>query len=86
MKYTHEIANELLKNLQELDALASEFVKDITKYGGAPTRINSENGNIEHEINTACNCHPEYNWEVVANFESFIDWVIEKQTQTKNTK
>lgn len=87
MKYTQENTQQTLNSFRELTKLADEYVNgpyNPKRYGVRPTRINIETGHIEKEVNTACHCHPEYEWRSVASFETFIAWVINKQN--KETK
>jgi len=45
-------------------------------------KIRIDNGNIEEYINTACNCHPEYEWVHRSTIDSFIEWNESKKTST----
>jgi len=88
MKYTHENITELLKNYSELQEQVTAFVNrgyDPKKYSWDRARINSDNFMIEREENTACNCHPEYDWVEYSTIEVFLEW-YEKQQLTENSQ
>lgn len=70
----------IIRRYNDLTDLATQFVRRNREYDYAygPARFD-ENGNIRVEINTACNCHPEYSWVVVGTKEEFSEWVINKQ-------
>jgi len=87
MKYTHENITELLTNYGELTEQVKRYVNreyDPKFYNQTPARINFETHTIEQEVNTACNCHPEYEWQEVSGFQEFLEW-YEKQQVTENT-
>ena len=77
MKYTNENIMELLKNYNELQKQVSAFVNnghDKKLYSWDPARINHDNYTIERKTNTACNCHPEYEWETFSTIDLFLEW------------
>ena len=76
MKYTKENVTELLNNIQTLNELANEFITATNKgsrYSYA--KINCEQHVIEQEVNTACNCHPEYEWQACGTIEELVEWI-----------
>lgn len=78
MKYTHENIIELLTKFNELQEQVSKFES------GA--RINYETFTIQHEENTACNCHPEYEWVDFATIDQFLEWHEKQQVTEKSQK
>ena len=63
----------ILQRYRELENLAEYCV------GGGSIRFDYD-GNIEQEVNTSCNCHPEYVWKTVKTKEEFAEW-LDKQHQ-----
>lgn len=84
MKYTQENITELLRNFGELTSLVDKF---CTKpgYSWDDARINYETFTIEKKVNTACNCHPEYEWQYHATIGDFLEW-YEKLVTGKSEK
>jgi hypothetical protein len=85
MKFNLKNIKKLLTNMNELHGLAQKFVNDglnPERYGWEPARINYDDFCIDHKVNTACNCHPEYEWQTFASIEQFVEW-LDKQDLTK---
>lgn len=77
MKYTVENITQLTEQFSQLNQDIAEYVNrgyDPKSYSWTPARINYETNEIEHKVNTACNCHPEYNWETYSSLAEFVDW------------
>ncbi len=82
MKYTKENIIELLTHFRELNELAMEYVNDgydHKKYNWTDARVNYNCYTIDHKINTACNCHPEYEWQDHSSIDKFVEWLDKKQ-------
>lgn len=62
----------ILERYNELLNLAKQFTEDQS------IRLDC-GGNIEHEVNTSCNCHPEYEWRTVKTKEEFAEWLDKQQ-------
>ena len=89
MKYTHESITEILKNYSELQEQVAAFVNkgyDPKSYSWSRARLNHENFTVEREENTACNCHPEYEWVTYSTIESFLEWYETQQVVKNSTK
>lgn len=37
--------------------------------------VRIEDGRIQEEINTACHCHPEYEWQDRGSLEDLAEWL-----------
>ena len=74
MKYTLETINNIISEFEKLSILANQYINRDDKYNNSKTRINYDTMTIEERVNTACNCHPEYNWEYVDSIENMIEW------------
>jgi hypothetical protein len=77
MTYTKENIVELLTNLQKLNELVNEFIND-----DFCRSVKIESDGIYHEVNTSCNCHPEYDWDKLYDWDKFIEWYDEKLKKT----
>jgi hypothetical protein len=71
---TKEQAEQMVQNYCEYYSLAEKYYIETTKSTWANIRLD-ESGNIQHEVNTACGCHPEYEWQVWAYSSDFVDWI-----------
>ncbi len=78
MKYTHENITELIENYSKLQEQVYKFEP------GA--RINYETSTVQREENTACNCHPEYEWTDCATIQEFVEWCEKQQVTEKSQK
>lgn len=79
MKYTLEKFNETFENYNELLELARQFSRDEKEWDR--TIRFDEFGNIEQYVNTACHCHPEYEWKQLATVNEFYQWLEKKQKE-----
>lgn len=68
MQMTSKKAAVILSRFNELKNLAEQFT------GHWNIRFD-EMGNIEREVNTACHCHPEYEWQVDKTAAEFGEWL-----------
>lgn len=77
MKLTSKRAAVIINRYEKLEELAHQFSREKHPNGRhGPIRISNEG--IEEEINTACHCHPEYEWINVASLQEFGEW-LDKQ-------
>ncbi len=67
-------AKAILEQYRELHDLAESFT------GKWNLRFD-EYGNIEDEVNTACHCHPEYEWQVIKTAEEFAEWLDKRASE-----
>ena len=74
---------ELVDSFYELTDLAGEYVRKHHPYNHGEIRIN-EYGSIESYENTACHCHPEYEWVHVANQPEFLAWLKKKKEENQS--
>jgi hypothetical protein len=75
---TQEQAEKMVQNYCEYYTKAEEYYKEATGDKYADIRLN-ENGDILHEVNEACNCHPEYHWNVWATSYQFVEWLTKQK-------
>lgn len=65
---------EILNSHEKLIDLARQFIDEkqpVRRTGD----IRIENGWIEEYVNTACHCHPEYEWVERETIELFEEWL-----------
>ena len=74
---------ELVDAFYELTELAEQFVKSRHPTNDDEVRIN-EYGSIETWSNTACHCHPEYEWVHVAGQPEFLAWLKKKKEENQS--
>lgn len=79
MKITARRLESILRRYDQLNDLALQFAKEVEPYGQFRTIRIESNGQVEEEVNTACNCHPEYEWVPRGTPEQFSAW-LEKNT------
>ena len=70
---TTEQVEELFNKYREYFQFAESYYKEKEGSTYADIRLD-EFGNIQHEVNESCNCHPEYVWEQYATVEQVIEW------------
>jgi hypothetical protein len=78
MKLTPNKVSAILQRHEDLLSQVESFVREKhpnTRRG--EIRINY--GTIEENVNTACHCHPEYEWVERATVDEFTQW-LGKQT------
>ena len=81
MKITRKRLEAILRQKDEIENLAQQFAYEKRQgMRTGPIRFD-DNGNIEMEVNTACHCHPEYEWTDIATKEEFCEW-LDKQNQS----
>ena len=73
---TSKKASEVLVEYNELRQLAYNFT------GKWDIRFD-ECGNIEGEVNTACHCHPEYEWQIISTAEQFAEWLDKRASESE---
>jgi hypothetical protein len=73
MKITPEQYEAFLAQYKIIDDLAYQFAK--TKDSNAQDVRLEDDGQVSYEINTACNCHPEYERQYVGSdeFQAFLN-------------
>jgi hypothetical protein len=71
MKMTPKRVDVILARYNELLAYAQQAVD------GYEVRFD-DSGNIEEYVNTACHCHPEYQWQHAMTKEKFLEFLKEK--------
>lgn len=73
MKITLPRAQTILNRYEQLKDLAERFADEKRKgMRQGPIRFDGEL--IEMEVNTACHCHPEYEWIPVGNLIELCEW------------
>jgi hypothetical protein len=78
MKLTANKVNAILQRHENLVYEVERFVQQKhpnTRRG----EVRISNGVIEEHVNTACHCHPEYEWVERATLDEFTEW-LDKQT------
>ena len=79
MKMTPKRAAVILAHYNELHELARQFADEKRKgMRTGPVRFD-DCGNIEMKVNTACHCHPEYEWVSIGDSEEFAEWLDKNQ-------
>lgn len=80
MKITQKRFEAILQRYSELESLAQQFANEKRQgMRRGPIRFN-DSGGIEMEVNTACHCHPEYEWTDIATKEDFCEWLDSRET------
>lgn len=78
MKLTPTKVHAILQRHENLIYEVEHFVREKhpnTRRG----EVRISNGVIEENVNTACHCHPEYEWVERATVDEFTGWLA-KQT------
>jgi len=75
---THIEISEALTKYNQYRELAEKYYTEKTGDKYPSIRID-EYGNIDHEVNDACNCHPEYIWEQYATVEQVVEWSTQQK-------
>jgi len=74
MKMTMKRAQVILSGYEPLKDLANQFGDEKRKgMRTGPIRFDGEL--IEMEVNTACHCHPEYEWVPIGTLEELCEWL-----------
>ena len=78
MKMTKNKIEAILRRHDELMEWVDSF---ISENNGSKYRDDSRISYniIEEYVNTACGCHPEYEWIKVGTMDDFISWLEKKQ-------
>ncbi len=74
MKLTPSRIETIIRRHEQLTDLADSYVRHLDA-GGRSGEVRISNGAIEEHVNTACHCHPEYEWVHRASLEDFAAWV-----------
>lgn len=81
MKMTSKRAMTTITRYHQLKDMADTFMKE-KKHGSYWHDVRlDEWGNIEEWVNTACNCHPEYEWAQCATAQEFGEWLDKKAAE-----
>jgi hypothetical protein len=78
MNITPKRIEAIINRYHNLLDLVRTFVRETNPYQYGPYRFD-EVGNIECEVNTACHCHPEYEWRVIKTKDEFSEWLNKQQ-------
>lgn len=78
MKITEESFAAFLTQFDHLNTLADIFHTEKVGRGNG-VRVESD-GQVSYEVNTACNCHPEYEREYLSR-EDFLKFIEEYQNR-----
>lgn len=71
---TSKRAAVTIQRYNELVDLGEEFDR-FKRPSARRGPIRFSNDRVETEINTACHCHPEYEWVGVGSLEEFGEWL-----------
>ena len=63
----------------ELLDLARYFA-DEKRQGGRSGEVRLDYEGVSEHVNTACHCHPEYEWINRGSLDEFREWVGKRQT------
>ena len=78
MKMTPSRMATILRRADQLNDLARDFARDIEPNGRHGEVRVTDNGQVEEHINTACHCHPEYEWVERGTVEQFTEWLAKQ--------
>lgn len=78
MKITQKRAETFLRFYYELLEHADRYCHTFPGRHGT-VRI-TDYGTIEEEINTACHCHPEYEWVPRGSVKELVDWINQQNS------
>jgi len=67
----------IINRYEELISLTEQFVQEKTK-SHFRDEVRIDGDEIQHEINTSCNCHPEYGWNTIGTIEELGKWINER--------
>ena len=70
MNITSKRMEAIIRRHDDLTTLAREFV-DSQKNEGRRGRLQISDSGISEYVNTACHCHPEYDWIDRCTLEDF---------------
>lgn len=71
---TSKRVGAIMKRYEDLMDLAKTFANERHKVGRrGEVRIGQDG--IEEHVNTACHCHPEYEWITRGSLEEFYEWI-----------
>lgn len=76
MKITETKLNAFLEQYSRLSVLASDFVSEAAPRG-RDAQLETDGG-VSYEVNTACNCHPEYERQYLSK-EDFLKFIKTNQ-------
>lgn len=83
MKMTSKRAAVTLNRYWDLKARADEFMREKKHSSFYYRNLRfDEYGNIEEYVNTACHCHPEYEWKECATAQEFGEWLDKKAAES----
>lgn len=78
MKITIKRAKAILDRYEQLKSSAKQFADEKRKgMRTGPVRFDGEL--IEMKVNTACHCHPEYEWIPIGSVEELCEWLDKKE-------
>ena len=77
MKLNAKRIDTILRRHDQLQDLAHSFVRE-KDYPGRTGEVRIDSEGISENVNTACNCHPEYEWVARASLEEFAKWAESK--------
>jgi hypothetical protein len=78
MKITIKRAQAILSRYEQLKDEAKRFA-DEKRQGMRKGPIRFDDELIEMEVNTACHCHPEYEWVPIGSLMELCEW-LDKQS------
>ena len=84
MQYTKNQIERLISKYETLLETVDDYIREKypnTRRGDSRIRGNE----IQEYVNTACHCHPEYEWEYRGSVEDFSEWINSKGDVYKTT-
>jgi hypothetical protein len=81
MKLNEKRISAVLERHEQIMNLVEQFAKSkTTKTFCGDIRI-QYGSSIEEYRNTACHCHPEYQWQQIGSMEEFYEWLKKQQSE-----
>lgn len=71
---TSKRVDAILKRYDDLDTLARYFAEE-RRQGGRSGEVRVSSSGVDEHVNTACHCHPEYEWVERGSLEEFKAWI-----------
>jgi hypothetical protein len=80
MKYTKNKVEAILRRNYELMDNVDSFIRSKTPRNERyHVDCKIENDKIMKRVNTACHCHPEYEWVEVGTTDEFVQWLTNQE-------
>jgi len=75
---TSNRVSAILQRHDQLLDLAKQFANE-TRAGGRSGEVRIDYEGVSEHVNTACHCHPEYEWVLRGSMEEFQQWMDKQE-------